>query len=142
MTTPNIARPSRKLRIPVALRSFCSNSGCFELSRLLTVSSFMCRFQNLPRMRVVQGQQRPPFQIAEEIRQPQASDPDWDDYVPHRYMELRMESRLDHPEQIHEPHEHQPHCQPDQRPHIALELTRKQKYERDGKVERCQKQSH
>src|SRR5207244_9751545 len=106
MTTPNIARPSRKLRIPVALRSFCSNSGCFELSCFLIVSSFMCRFQNLPRMRVVQGQQRPPFQIAEEIRQPQASDPDWDDDVPHSYMELRMRSRLDNQEEIDAPHEH------------------------------------
>src|SRR6266851_3464602 len=115
MMTPATARPRRKLKIPAALRSLRSYSVRSERSGLLAMGSVMCWFQNLSRMRVVQGQQWPPFQVAEKQREPTAADRNWNHYVPYSHMQLFMKGGLNHPEKIHNPHEHQPHCQPHQR---------------------------
>src|SRR5437588_6709556 len=133
MMTPKSASPKRKLNMPLALRSCCSNSVSGFCPGSMC-SSLMCRFQNLGRMRVMQRQQWPLLQVAEEQCQPETTNCERQNNVPNGHVKSFMESRFDHPEQVHATHKNQPNGQPDQLANIAFQLTRKQQYEGHSEV--------
>src|SRR5919198_4899052 len=101
ITSPTIASPARKPRMPAALRSCCSNS----ISSCLGSSLLMRRLQEQRGLRIVDRQQWPRLQVIKEVREPKPAHCHGDHDIEPVHEQLLVVAGLDEPEQIRKPHE-------------------------------------